>query len=156
MQPCHKGVQRERLAHDFAGQSVVCFTPCKRSRKNLWIFLTAGVGLQAERGRVIPTPALCVYGVFSRRVAAAEVSPKRRHHRHCCHPQGRTAAYRCAATIRQPDLTAIALPSERNHPAAVLSVVIIADMVFKQKPLTVFIHPFGQDIRCGFCLSHSG
>ena len=23
---CHKGVQRERLAHDFAGQSVVCYT----------------------------------------------------------------------------------------------------------------------------------
>ena len=25
-QPCLKGVQRERLAHDFAGQSVVCYT----------------------------------------------------------------------------------------------------------------------------------
>ena len=25
-QPCFKGVQRERLAHDFAGQSVVCYT----------------------------------------------------------------------------------------------------------------------------------
>ncbi|WWR17746.1 hypothetical protein V1226_14455 [Lachnospiraceae bacterium JLR.KK009] len=24
--PCFKGVQRERLAHDFAGQSVVCYT----------------------------------------------------------------------------------------------------------------------------------
>ena len=23
---CHKGVRRERLAHDFAGQSVVCYT----------------------------------------------------------------------------------------------------------------------------------
>ena len=105
----------------------------------------------------MPTPAFCVYGVFSRRDDSGGVSQYCRHHRHRCHPQGRAAdftyiRYDGDSGRGYPNLTVITvttvtrLPCEGNLPAPFLPVVAVTDIVFTEETGTVFVEPLRHNI----------